>query len=378
MTMLKRDPNFQRLKLRGREIFRRVSYWQGPDHLLLVEVRGYTEHYRRFNFRDVQALVARRTSDNVVITVGLLLVAALFGLLAATADDVTSGRVCLVMMLPFVIGVIVNLWLGPTCACDIRTAVQQERLPGLNRLRQFHYLRDTLTPAIQAAQAALPPLGERILAPTPDAAASSAPPPHPRTVSKEGPVRHYHARYHEVSFYLLLVESVVLMIELALESAGNEVVDLVLMAGLIGCLIGAAIKQSRSDVPAILRRLVWISFTYYGIMIAVAIVYGIYLVFAGSMVDSLENLNPWEHPVILVMDFVGIAFGLVVGGVGIQEVRRFRHAWKNIAPPAPPALPVQPPTPPLPPGLPTLDAPPVKNLEPPLPATVPPGTPPNV
>src|SRR5260370_609573 len=39
--------------------------WQGRDHLLMVASSGFTESYQRFFFRDVQAVVVRRTSAGI-------------------------------------------------------------------------------------------------------------------------------------------------------------------------------------------------------------------------------------------------------------------------------------------------------------------------
>src|SRR5947208_2826726 len=36
--------------------------WLAPDHLLAVETSGYTENYRRFFFRDIQAFTIQRTN----------------------------------------------------------------------------------------------------------------------------------------------------------------------------------------------------------------------------------------------------------------------------------------------------------------------------
>ncbi|HWI55617.1 MAG TPA: hypothetical protein VNZ22_00220, partial [Bacillota bacterium] len=39
----------------------RSSLWLGPDHLLCIETTGYTETYKRFYFRDIQAVLIRQT-----------------------------------------------------------------------------------------------------------------------------------------------------------------------------------------------------------------------------------------------------------------------------------------------------------------------------
>src|SRR5208283_5906459 len=44
----------------------RSSLWLGDDHLLFVECTGYTETYKRFYFRDIQAITIRKTTTHAV------------------------------------------------------------------------------------------------------------------------------------------------------------------------------------------------------------------------------------------------------------------------------------------------------------------------
>ncbi len=58
---------------------------------------------------------------------------------------------------------LVNLLRGPTCVCQIRTAVQTERLPTLKRLRTARKVIARLKPMIEQTQSPLAPaqLGPR-------------------------------------------------------------------------------------------------------------------------------------------------------------------------------------------------------------------------
>ena len=58
---------YRRLRGRGRRGGRFFAIaaplstaWVGPDHLLAVDMFGASEDYRRFYFREIQALAARR------------------------------------------------------------------------------------------------------------------------------------------------------------------------------------------------------------------------------------------------------------------------------------------------------------------------------
>src|SRR5436305_8222975 len=58
------------------------SLWLGKDHLLCIDTTGYTETYKRFYFRDIQAIVIRRTESWKFTSLGLGVLAALFTLIA--------------------------------------------------------------------------------------------------------------------------------------------------------------------------------------------------------------------------------------------------------------------------------------------------------
>ena len=136
------------LLLRGK----RVELWLGPDHLLLVEWDGSREYYRRLYYRDIQALVVRRTSEWVAIGVVLGVLVIIFGALAVTLAPDPS------LYLPLVLAGICTLILaaylagGPTCNCHMRTAVQTVELVSLQRLRQARKMLELLRPKVEEAQ----------------------------------------------------------------------------------------------------------------------------------------------------------------------------------------------------------------------------------
>jgi hypothetical protein len=156
-------PNYKRLPLGLLSAFlalfrgRRNSLWEGGDHLLLVLSDGYRETYKRFYYRDIQAITAYRTVRGLVITVVLVIIALFFGLLALGVDTL-GGRIFFGGM--FVVSTVlvaVNLRLGPTCKCQLRTAVQAEDLVSLGRTRKLRRALDSIGPRIAQVQGSLTP-----------------------------------------------------------------------------------------------------------------------------------------------------------------------------------------------------------------------------
>src|SRR5215210_953391 len=136
----------------------------GPDHLLNVETRGWTESYRRYYFSDIQALVVAKTKRALVWNIILGTLAAGLGILLgvgwmgrATWDSSAYvgawavGIFCAVFAVSFV----VNLLRGPSCRATIQTAISNEVLPSLNRLRSAQKALALLQPQIEQAQGAL-------------------------------------------------------------------------------------------------------------------------------------------------------------------------------------------------------------------------------
>jgi hypothetical protein len=143
------------LLLRGR----RVQLWEGRDHLLLVEWDGYREYYKRFYFRDIQALIVQPTREALFLNAPLVVLVLGFGILAATLQE--TGFRIFFLVLAALAGVLLvsNLVAGRSCRTYIQTAVQRDELVSLNRLRRATAVVDQLRPLILAAQAGQPSSG---------------------------------------------------------------------------------------------------------------------------------------------------------------------------------------------------------------------------
>ncbi len=141
----------------------RSSLWLGKDHLLCVDSSGYTETYKRFYFRDIQAFTTvttkRRTIWNGVLVVPIViclagLANALFSLPRESGAAIVIWTIFASI---FLVLLLINNLLGPTCTCYVRTAVQIEELPSLNRLRRARKVLGRIRPLIIAVQGGLPP-----------------------------------------------------------------------------------------------------------------------------------------------------------------------------------------------------------------------------
>lgn len=139
----------------------RVSLWLGSDHLLLVERSGFTETYKRFYFRDIQAITIQKTSRRTVWNVVLAMPMAicLFGFtVSMTAPRNSTGMIVSSILLALtLVPIMINNIRGTACACQLRTAVQTEDLGSLSRVRQTQKVLNKIRPLIVAAQGQLAP-----------------------------------------------------------------------------------------------------------------------------------------------------------------------------------------------------------------------------
>jgi hypothetical protein len=138
----------------------RSSLWLGKDHVLGIDTTGYTESYKRFYFRDIQAITIQKTDRGRMF--GLLFgvlggFSVLFGAVAVNARSVVVAWILGILAAIFILSFFINLAFGPTSACQLRTAVQTEELPSLNRLRRARRVWNRLRPYIVQAQGQVGP-----------------------------------------------------------------------------------------------------------------------------------------------------------------------------------------------------------------------------
>jgi hypothetical protein len=129
------------------------SLWLGKDHVLQIDTSGYTESYKRFYFRDIQALVVCRTNKWWNIAIAFAALASLFGLIAVFGGNVVLAWVFGIIAGIFAIFLSVDLAAGPTAKCYLRTAVQTEPLISITRLRRARKTFELLRPLITNSQA---------------------------------------------------------------------------------------------------------------------------------------------------------------------------------------------------------------------------------
>ncbi|MBF0570818.1 MAG: hypothetical protein HQL12_02990 [Candidatus Omnitrophica bacterium] len=128
-----------------------TSFWLADDHMLVCEDSGFLEKYKRFYFKDIQAVVVKKTNNGIITTLVVFVLAmiCLWFLGHATKGwnifwDILTGFLFLIL--------VINIFKGQTCNTYIQTAVQKDKLNGLNRVKKFDSFLSILKPLIQSFQ----------------------------------------------------------------------------------------------------------------------------------------------------------------------------------------------------------------------------------
>jgi hypothetical protein len=149
---------FVRLPGKKRGLFSHHTLWLGADYLLAVESTGFREQYKRFYFRDIQAIIMRQTARRIVwsVVLAVLVVVAALPLLtlAGSSRPLLTLSWCIVPTL-FLIAFLGHLALGPTCNCYVQMPLALHELPSLRRSRHAKKVLAELHPRVRRVQGAL-------------------------------------------------------------------------------------------------------------------------------------------------------------------------------------------------------------------------------
>ncbi len=318
------------LALRGK----RVQLWLGDDHLLVVDWDGAREYYKRIRYQDIQSIIIRRTNEGRIVNAllgGIVFLAALFGLVVG---DTVGTTILLVLAALFGLILLANWFSGPTCKCQLRTAVQTDELPSLTRLRQARKALERLRPRITTAQGTL--TAEELSARMNEAGfgdaqpAAGSGPLATESAAMSPPPIPYRRKIHAVFLFILILD---LPCTLAIEffdGSASTSVGLLFIAVQVAVAVMALVQQQHTNLPTFLKRIPVVVLVSVGASILISVGYGVYL--------NSQGLDPTaaEHDAVgTTLTFVTTALNAILGVLGTMQLRRFRA---TLAPSAPPPI----------------------------------------
>ncbi len=310
------------------------SLWLGEDHLVHVRgegfVQAYTEDYRRYRYRDIQAFTITPTSRVWLFLLYILCAVFFLSLLAAIVTAREPGAMSgftvsmlgvLAVFAGWFLFLLARHWiLGPTCRCDIHTSLKSERIRPITRLHQARQSLDTISGKISAAQADLEKGGTTVSAGSQSENSDSR-----ISLSIPPPVL--------PNFCLFALFGILGLAALHLGSFFLVGACLVLM--LLGSAFQTAtlITSIRKQSPDTIRTLLWSLLGLGFLFVASASVYLIYVV-TYNPVYTLDLSGPLEAfaaittegGIVFYLVFLFLLLGIVIVSVlGIVSTIR----WKN-------------------------------------------------
>lgn len=332
--------NYIRLPGKKRGLYRQASLWLGNDHILSVESNSYTEYYKRFYLKDIQAILVRRTSHrrntNIVLgalACGFLLLLAAGGGAAAFGTTIASG---------LLIALFVNSVLGATCICQVKMPLAVHEIPSLCRLRKARRAMETILPLIRSLQGDFSPDEMRSLTgnaggmqPAPLTAGGQI------TSSRHQLTEAYGGGVHLIAFGLLLGHVIIACIQCyspsrpVLTLFGFEATALLIL------LITALIRQKGKAVPGPVRGMTWTALVVCTLSILTGYVYLIlYLVRHHSkalfkdqeaLISTMARVTPADNP-LMIKVFIGFMVVLSLCGIlGILGIIRMRSPGNAVS-----------------------------------------------
>jgi hypothetical protein len=311
--------------------------WLGEDHLLQVEsAGGYNENYKRFYFRDIQAIYVRKTANWFGANVALGVLTGLFLLWTLSVKNGGGAITLGIFTVAFGFFLLLSVLRGPSCACHLKTAVHLEELPSLGRLRNANKVLALLRPLIAAAQGDLTSetAGQQYdgLLAKADAVAASASSTGQVTRVTDANIRAYDSRAHQILFYIVLADAFTDVLNIFLPSMPVVLLGALTGAAMAGAVLIALVKQHETDLKPPVRFVTWFTAAVTGVSYIAGYVILVMLVPQAQtegtewgMLKGLAALRPLESPGLLAVLVVGAALDAVLGLAGLLLLGQHRR-----------------------------------------------------
>lgn len=330
------NQSYKKFPGKKRKLFGSDRLWVGHDHLLLVESTGISEEYKRFYYKDVQAinLVKTKKAYYLSLVFGILLLisagACVFSMMDAKLGPAGFFGIIAIVFAVFII----RLWLGRGITnCWMYSSVQKEKLTPVNTIKKAETFYSIVMPRIEKAQGSL---SKEVLETQKQRVESGGVGTTDKLLSrnaKKTPVT-ISTIFHQILFFLFLILGVMSIFCLYNRSAGMLLfAGLVFMLTVIFNVISLA-RQAGSSLPNSLKNITIASIVF----VAVAGIAGYfeYMFFLVSMGDAflrvshnqwemlrlVAQVSPFDYPVLLAIDIVTISFSFILGCFGLLFVRR--------------------------------------------------------
>lgn len=324
------NPDYVKFPARHWKLFGTDRVWFAPDHLLLVVSNfGISEDYKRFYFKDIQAVNVMKTvaakAKAIVGSVLLLLWAILAALLFSFSDMSVGGTILLVLIGAGLAAYVISRFVrGPSCRCVVYSSVQRQVLSPVKSIKTADRFLEKLVPQIEAVQGkpdiSLMDQGENhIQAPEPALASHVA----------EKPLKQISDKWHWILYLGLLLLSALVVATMLMRSPVISLAETFIYAAVFIINIVAVVKQTGSTLPTSLKSAGFVSLVLMILTVFLGYVNMVYFMFqtpdemakiannTWEMVKYFAQLDVFEYPFLLWVNVFLAASCAVVGIWGV-------------------------------------------------------------
>jgi hypothetical protein len=230
------------------------------DHLLLCDSgSGFVERYKRFYFRDIEAIIIRKTPNWIAAVAIWAFIAFCFFLVGISVGWNTFLEVMEGICGFFILR---NVIRGPSSRTHIQTAVQNDVLPMVKRTRKARRVLRSLFPLIEQAQSDLEQVATSVVSQssvTEVKTAAPAPSLAPASVSEEViPIRRPVGWFHTVTFTIALLSGLMAIWEVNYSSTTSLVISAALFCLSTVCAVIALVLQAKRPVHPAVAVVTWL------------------------------------------------------------------------------------------------------------------------
>lgn len=333
--MFRKKKQYVRLSKRSFSILGIHSLWKGPDHLLWVETLFGKEYYKRFFFKDIQSIVMMRTSTHIVWAFVWGIPTFIFGLLAlAGVGSVYFSSITAAL---FLVALLSNGVMGPSCTVYLQTAVQMQKLTSFTRLRFARKVMNKIKAHIEEAQG---PFQNQHTSNSAIAAGHIDPITLKPGTLNASPVTHspdisqsaFNPLLHQLFFGFLFLSGFVVATQLVVKSLVLGLLMLLLHSSLQVMVVVCLTRWHRHIKASLIAKINWLSLIF--ITFQSVIIYALFIV--ASIDNPMINYNHWEmfklmlqlqqtnHPLALTGNLVYIGGCVILGICGSIQIQRYR------------------------------------------------------
>jgi hypothetical protein len=334
--MIRSEKEYIRLPGGAISLRTRARLYMGKDHLLSLLNTGYTESYKRFYFKDIQAIVAQKTGDGTLWSIVHAIFTVAWILIALIIDEpvlsFVFGWIPAGIFLVLFLG---NLLSGPTCVSYIYTAVTKEKLRSLSRLRKAQSVMNTLRPFIDNAQGKF--TSEEIRIKTTQMQGKSTVEIKPKIVSRgeSETVHYYDGRYHEMLFYVLFLFGLQDFTKFIFNHIAITFLGWFLFWAVGILVIISIVKQHTSIMKkeGWLVGITWATLVYLFIYFNVSYFIIMFASFKNielmqyelEMIKIFSHYSPLDNFYITIFYIVSIVYAFTSVTLGLILLRRYKH-----------------------------------------------------